>query len=48
MHALYTEFERPDYNEMLSKIWSLMSEFELARKMVKSMLMELIRLSSSR
>jgi hypothetical protein len=32
MHALYTEFERPDYNEMLSKIRSLMSEFELSKK----------------
>ena len=33
IHVLYAEeFERPDYNEMLSKIWSLMSEFELSKK----------------
>jgi hypothetical protein len=33
IHVLYAEeFERPDYNEMLSKIWRLMSEFELSKK----------------
>jgi hypothetical protein len=33
IHVLYAEeFERPDYYEMLSRIWSLMSEFELSRK----------------
>ena len=33
IHVLYAEeFERPDYNEMLSKIWNLMTEFELSRK----------------
>ena len=33
IHVLYAEeFERPDYNEMLSKIWSLMTEFELSKK----------------
>ena len=33
IHVLYAEeFERPDHNEMLSKIWSLMSEFELSKK----------------
>jgi hypothetical protein len=26
------EFERPDYNEILSKIWTLMTEFELSKK----------------
>lgn len=31
--VLYAEeFERPDYNEMLSKIWTLMTEFELSKK----------------
>ena len=33
IHVLYAEeFERPDYNEMLSKLWSLMTEFELSKK----------------
>ena len=33
IHILYAEeFERPDYNEMLSKIWSLMTEFELSKR----------------
>ena len=32
IHVLYAEeFERPDFNEMLSKMWSLMSEFELSK-----------------
>ena len=33
IHVLYAEqFERPDFNEMLSIIWRLMIEFELSRK----------------
>ena len=33
IHVLYAEeFERPDYNEMLSKVWSLMTEFELSKR----------------
>ena len=33
IHVLYAEeFERPDYNEILSKIWTLMTEFELSKK----------------
>ena len=33
IHVLYAEeFERPDFNEMLSKVWSLMTEFELSKK----------------
>ena len=48
IHVLYAEqFERPDFNEMLSKVWSLMTEFELSKKMVRYMLMVLIHLLSS-
>ena len=33
IHVLYAEqFERPDFNEMLSIIWRLMTEFELSKK----------------
>ena len=33
IHILYAEqFERPDFNEMLSIIWRLMTEFELSKK----------------
>ena len=33
IHVLYAEqFERPDFNEMLSIVWRLMTEFELSKK----------------
>jgi hypothetical protein len=33
IQVLYAEeFERPDFNEMLSKVWSLMVEYELSKK----------------
>jgi hypothetical protein len=33
IHILHAEqHERPDFNEMLSKIWSLMSEYEFSKK----------------
>jgi hypothetical protein len=33
IHVLYAEeFERPDFNEMLSKVWKLMTEYELNKK----------------
>jgi hypothetical protein len=36
IHVLYAEeFERPDFNEMLSKIWSLMKEYEVTKKNAK-------------
>ena len=36
IHILHAEqHERPDFNEMLSKIWGLMSEFELNKKNCK-------------
>ena len=36
IHILHAEqHERPDFNEMLSKIWDLMSEFELNKKNCK-------------
>lgn len=36
IHVLYAEeFERPDFNEMLSKVWSLMTEYELSKKSSK-------------
>ena len=36
IHILHAEQpERPDFNEMLSKVWGLMSEFELNKKNCK-------------
>jgi hypothetical protein len=33
IHILHAEqHERPDFNEMLSKIWNLMTEYELSKK----------------
>lgn len=33
IHVLYAEeFERPDFNEMLSKVWDLMTEYEFNKK----------------
>jgi hypothetical protein len=38
IYVLYAEeFERPDFNEMLSKVWSLMAEFEVSKKNAKGL-----------